>query len=79
MNISEILYKMYRFRKLRHFVSLLAIKREGGEFYSSTLRRIFKDYHKIEIGMYSYGCFNASDIGPLTNIERLFLLGKPTD
>ena len=43
---------------------------EKGEFYSVTLRRIFKDYHKIEVGMYSYGCFAPNHINALTRIGR---------
>ena len=37
---------------------------------SQTLRRIFLDYHDIEIGMYSYGCFDAMRIGGKTKIGR---------
>lgn len=68
--LNEILFAAYRFKKLRHFVLFLARKLEGDEFYSSTLRKIFKEYHKVDIGMYSYGCFNVPDIGPTTIIGR---------
>jgi acetyltransferase-like isoleucine patch superfamily enzyme len=38
---------------------------------SPTLRRIFKDYHHIEIGLYSYGsCFNPHAIASRTQIGR---------
>jgi acetyltransferase-like isoleucine patch superfamily enzyme len=38
---------------------------------SQTLRRIFLDYHDIEIGMYSYGgCFDSLRIGAKTKIGR---------
>jgi len=70
INLSEILYTIYRFKKLRNFVLFLVRKLEGGEFYSSTMRNIFKGYHKVEIGMYSYGCFNTPDIGQTTIIGR---------
>ena len=33
-------------------------KKEGGEFRSETLRRIFREKHKISIGYASYGCFD---------------------
>lgn len=68
--ISKILYKIYRIRKLRPIVLSLVQKLEGGEFYSPTLRLIFKDYHKIEVGMYSYGCFTPDYINSLTRIGR---------
>lgn len=70
MNISKLLYRIYRFKKMRSFVLLIVKKMEGGEFYSHTLRKIFKDYHNIDVGLYSYGCFNAHNIGPLTIIGR---------
>jgi acetyltransferase-like isoleucine patch superfamily enzyme len=68
--ISKILYVAYRVRNLRCLALSLVKKIEGDEFYSPTLRKIFKDYHNIDIGMYSYGCFNVSTIGPKTMIGR---------
>jgi virginiamycin A acetyltransferase len=71
--LSNILYKLYacRIRKLRKVILCLVKWFEGGEMLSQTLRRIFKDYHNIEIGMYTYGgCFNASRIGAKTKIGR---------
>ncbi len=38
--------------------------------YSLTLRLIFKDYHQIEVGAYSYGCFVPNAIDPFTQIGR---------
>ena len=66
----RMLYSLYRFRKLRRIVLLLVRRLEKGEFYSVTLRKIFKDYHKIEVGMYSYGCFTPNHINALTRIGR---------
>lgn len=76
MFISKLLYKIYRFKNFRGFVLLVVKKLEGGEFYSYTLRKIFRHYHNIEVGMYSYGCFNAHDIGPLTIIGRYCSIAK---
>lgn len=46
-------------------------KLEGGERVSPTLRRIYLDYHHIEIGLYSYGgCFDLERIRPHTRIGR---------
>lgn len=71
--LSGILYKLYavRVRRLRHAVLWLTIKLDGGEMLSHTLRRIYSDYHGIEIGMYSYGgCFNSVRIAKGTKIGR---------
>ncbi len=68
--ISEIAYYFYRFKKLRPSVLSLIRKLEKGDFYSVTLRKIFRDYHKIDIGMYSYGCFAPHNINPFTWIGR---------
>jgi len=76
MVLSKLLYKIYRFKKCRNFVLLLVKKFEGGECYSYTLREIFKYYHDIEVGMYSYGCFNADAVGPLTIIGRYCSIAK---
>lgn len=49
----------------------MVTKLEGGETVSQTLRRIFMDYHDVEIGMYSYGgCFDSLRIGARTKIGR---------
>lgn len=71
--LSKFLYKLYSFkrRKLRSAIYSYLNKHEGGEMLSPTLRRIFLDYHGIEIGMYSYGgCFNPVSIGAHTKIGR---------
>jgi acetyltransferase-like isoleucine patch superfamily enzyme len=39
-----------------HFI----VKHEGGEFYSITLRRIFKDLYNLDIGYGTYGCFSGN-------------------
>jgi len=55
----------------RRLVLKVVLFLEGGEFYSSTLRKIFARYHGIEIGMYSYGgCFSVDNIPPGTRIGR---------
>jgi acetyltransferase-like isoleucine patch superfamily enzyme len=71
--LSNLLYKLYavKKRRLRYIILSLVIKLEGGEMVSQTLRRIFLDYHGIEVGLYSYGgCFNPRHIGAHTKIGR---------
>jgi virginiamycin A acetyltransferase len=70
---SKLLYKLYAFekRKLRNRIYSYLERHEGGEMLSPTLRRIYLDYHDIEIGTYSYGgCFNPVRIGAHTKIGR---------
>jgi virginiamycin A acetyltransferase len=70
---NNILYRLYGMgnSKVKQLVLKLATKLEGGEFYSTTLRDIYRDYHKVDIGMYSYGgCFGLGNIDPYTTIGR---------
>lgn len=46
---------LYRFGRMRRLVRKAALKLEGGEFYSATLRRLLWRHHKILVGAYSYG------------------------
>lgn len=46
-------------------------RREGGQGTSTTLRRIFADYHGVEIGLHSDGgCFEPWAFDPGTTIGR---------
>lgn len=53
------LYKM-AFGKLRRMIERYVMNKENGEFWSETLRHIYKTTYGIEIGMGSYGCFDSS-------------------
>jgi acetyltransferase-like isoleucine patch superfamily enzyme len=71
--ISKFLYTLYasKSRLLRRLIEKAISGLEGGLIRSQTIRRIYKDYHQIEIGMYSYGgCFNKRNIRPYTKIGR---------
>ena len=52
------------------------MKLEGGERHSLTLRRIYKKHHGIDVGMYSYGCFDRSWIPAGTTIGRYCSFAK---
>ena len=44
---------------------------EGGQAYSKTIRKIMREYHRIHIGMYSYGgCFSPDNVPVGTIIGR---------
>lgn len=56
--ISSIFVRLYALRRLRWIVAKMVRRLEGGEFRSTTLRRIFSKYWEVDIGLYSHGaCF----------------------
>lgn len=71
--LSNLFYKLYAIkrRRLRNFILNMIKKLEGGEMLSKTLRRIFRDYHDVEVGLYSYGgCFDSLRFNAFTKIGR---------
>ena len=72
--LSELLFKSYgmtKNKRLRGFIRWYVNRLENGQFYSQTLRKIFKTYHQVEIGMYTHGsCFNVGQIDRHTTIGR---------
>lgn len=73
MLLGELLYKLYKFdrRSFRAVILRLIEKVERGSLYSQTLRRIFRDYHAVEIGMYTHGsCFVPGNFDRNTTIGR---------
>lgn len=68
--LLHYLYGKFRRGSIRRVIFKLLIKLERGGYYSVTLRRIFRDYYQIDIGMYSYGCFNPDAIDAFTSIGR---------
>lgn len=70
---SKLLYRLYGSKRqgLREIIKRLVMRAEGGQIYSTTLRRIYLDYYHINVGLYSYGgCFDETRIAALTNIGR---------
>jgi len=56
--LSNAIFGAYKFNVLRKYCLRLANKLEHGVFFSQTLRKIFKQYHGVTVGSYSYGpCF----------------------
>ncbi len=77
--IAGVLFRAYDVKNgvSRNFILWLIRKLENGEFYSSTLRRIYSHYHGIRVGMYSYGgCFCTENIWPGTEIGRYCSFAK---
>jgi virginiamycin A acetyltransferase len=68
-----ILRKIYALDngKLRKYVLKYIARMEGGQPYSATIRKIIHDYHRIDIGMYSYGgCFSTDNVPDGTIVGR---------
>lgn len=77
--ILQIAYKFYGFncRRLRRLILKIVERIDGGQLYSMSLRKIYLEYHDIEIGLYSYGsCFGFSGIEPFTKIGRYCSFAK---
>jgi virginiamycin A acetyltransferase len=81
VEINRILYRLYgatsrnRFRRI---ILNVVLKLEKGELYSGTLRRIFRDYHNVSVGMYTHGgCFVAGAVDKYTSIGRYCSTASP--
>lgn len=73
MNFKKLLCKLYALKrtKISHLILKMVTELESGQYYSKTLREIFKEYYKIEIGLYTYGgCFKHDPVDPYTTIGR---------
>jgi acetyltransferase-like isoleucine patch superfamily enzyme len=57
-------------RWLRSLLQHLILKLEGGDFFTVTLRRIYRERHSIEIGDFSYGCFDVNRMRTNTKVGR---------
>jgi acetyltransferase-like isoleucine patch superfamily enzyme len=56
--------------RLRRFVEYTVLKLEGRDWFTITLRKIYKKYYDIEIGDFSASCFNVSNMKRGTRIGR---------
>ena len=63
-------------RRILRSIVAMALKLEGGEFFSHTARHLMREWHGIDIGSYSYGCFDdcrfpdGASIGRYVSIAR---------
>lgn len=71
---ASLLFKLYAIKRsfIRRAVRRLLRRAEGGNLYSPTLRKIFKEYHGVDIGLYmsSSSCFEPGTIDKHTTIGR---------
>lgn len=71
--VSGLLFQLYgvQSRIFRNWIRMVLLRMEGGELYSQTLRRIFREYYKVEIGAYTMGaCFTPTAMDRHTTIGR---------
>jgi virginiamycin A acetyltransferase len=77
--IAKFLYKLYGIdnRRIRNVILKIFYHLEEGEIYSITLRKIFRDYHNVEIGMYTHGgCFIPGNVDRFTTIGKYCSIGR---
>lgn len=64
-NFMAKLYKKFTNRYIRSYLATAICKREGGQAYSHTLRELYREIYRIDVGYGSYGgCFNQGYIRP---------------
>lgn len=69
--LENILFSLYRLRRLRPWIINSAKKLDKGTLELALLRRIFREYHHIDIDAYTYGgCFNAKYVAAGTKIGK---------
>ena len=71
--LADMLFRAYRIRgrRTRDIIRRLVMRLEGDAMFSHTLRRIFSEYHGIDVGMYTHGgCFVVANFPPGTQFGR---------
>lgn len=71
--LLNTIFKMYQVKNcfLRKIIRNIIKRVDGGEFYSLWLRKVYSQYHGINIGYGSYGgIFNLESINPGTSVGR---------
>lgn len=81
--------RLYARPALRRLAYRLALRLEGGKFYSATVREILRRYHGVSVGAYSYGPLLVPGrfppgvtVGRFVSIGpdvQVFLRNHPTD
>jgi amino acid adenylation domain-containing protein len=68
----QLLAPLYRIKRksFRSLLQRLILKLEGGEGFTVTLRKLYAEYHNLDIGDYSTGVFDVSRMQPKTKIGR---------
>jgi virginiamycin A acetyltransferase len=70
---AQLLYRGYAAAgpRLREAIRNRATALEGGEMFSPTLRRIFREYFDVDVGLYTHGgCFEPGQFDRCTTVGR---------
>lgn len=72
MSLADTLFKLYATpsSRLRSYILRVVLRLEGGELYSTTARRILKEYHKVDVGMYTQGACVIGQLDKYTTVGR---------
>lgn len=79
MILANLLFKLYaiNIHSVRKAVLNISKRLEGSEEHSKTLRRLFKEYYGVEVGMYTHGgCFIPGQVDRQTSIGRYCSLAR---
>ena len=60
---------------MRRLIRRVLATLEGGEMRSASLRQIMRQYHDVDIGAHSYGCFDAARFPRGTRVGRYVSVG----
>ena len=69
---QTLVSRMYAKRspKLRWFLDEIVLRREGGAWFTVTLRQLYKKYYDISIGDYTSYCFRVGNFKKTTSFGR---------
>ena len=77
--LGSVVFEAYRWSRSPRFRGMcmtLALRLEGGEFYSATVRRILESCHGVRVGAYSYGaCMVPGAFQPGVTVGRYVSVG----
>lgn len=79
--LAAFLGRLYRVLRgpgaasLRRLLARVLAALEGGPMYSATLRAVMHDVHGVEVGAYSYGCFDPLRFPAAIRIGRYVSIG----
>lgn len=69
---EQIILFLAKYKLLRKVITRVL---QQNQFESLLLRKIYKHYFKVEIGLYSYGCFNSQYVPKNTKIGNFCSFG----
>lgn len=77
--VSDFLFLLYGIKRERFRRLILRVigRVERGQMHSITLRRVFREYYGVDVGLYTHGgCFEVGNFYPFTSIGRYCSIAK---